>query len=280
MLEPEELEAAGQRIELLSGMDLIGRTIGEAVRSSYRPPEALRTRHRKKLPVVGLLDILRSRAMRQGNIPKFFAEQAMKHGSVFEINAGGRKLVVLASQELNLWTGKKGRLLLRTRDYLEGFQQEWGTARSIASMDGADHFRMRKAMRDGVSRVVVEDRIHDVFALARETFSSWKINSVIPVEKSCQRLIGAQIADLSLSFVPSHELLDDRIPRTSGTCVRHYAEIHVAYAADEEIQTKRTRSVCADSCNTYSGAARGQAARPGRRSAGTASIGPAVPAGD
>ena len=209
LLEPEELETAQERIELLSGMDLIGRTIGEALRSSYRPPEALRTRRRKKLPSIGLLDVLRSREMRQGNIPKFFAEQAKKHGPVFQINAGHNKLIVLASQELNLWIGKKGRLLLRTRDYLEGFQQEWGTARSIASMDGADHFRMRKAMRDGNSRVVVEDRILDLFALARKTFSDREVNSVIPVEAFCQHLIGAQIAELSLSFVPSSEILDD-----------------------------------------------------------------------
>ena len=210
LLEPEELEIAEQRIELLSGMDLIGRTIGEALRSSYRPPESLRTGRRRKLPSIGLLDFVRSRAARQGNLPKFFAEQAKKHGPVYEINAGGNKLVVLASQELNLWTGKKGRLLLRTRDYLEAFQQEWGTARSIASMDGADHFRMRKAVRDGNSRVVVEDRIHDVFALARRTFSGWKEGSVIPVETSCQRLIGEQIAELSVSIKPSF-VLDDLI---------------------------------------------------------------------
>lgn len=210
LLEPEELETAEQRIELLSGMDLIGRTIGAALRSSYRPPEALRTRRRRKLPKIGLLDILRSRAMRQGNLPKFFAEQARKHGPVYELKAGGRSLIVLASQNLNLWTGKKGRLLLRTRDYLENFQQEWGTARSIASMDGADHFRMRKAVRDGNSRVVVEDRIHDVFTLARRTFSGWKENSIIPVEASCQRLIGEQIAELSVSIEPSY-VLDDLI---------------------------------------------------------------------
>ena len=210
LLEPEELELVEQRIELLSGMDLIGRTIGEAVRGSYRPPEALRTRRRKKLPSVGLFDILRSRVARQGNLPRFFAEQARKHGPVFRIDAGGRKLVVLASQELNLWTGKKGRLLLRTRDYLENFQQEWGTARSIASMDGADHFRMRKTVRDGNSRVVVEDRVRDVFALARRTFSGWKEGSVIRVEESCQRLIGEQIAELSVSIEPSH-VLDDLI---------------------------------------------------------------------
>ncbi len=225
LLEPEELETAQERIELLSGMDLIGRTIGEALRSSYRPPEALRTRRRKKLPSIGLLDVLRSRAMRQGNLPKFFAQQAEKHGPVFEIKAGGRKYVVLASQELNLWTGKKGRLLLRTRDYLEDFQQEWGTARSIASMDGADHFRMRKSMRDGVSRVVVEDRIHDVIALAKKTFSGWKVGSDIPVEASCQHLIGAQISELSLSFVPSFKILDDLLKFEYRALFAHVLDI-------------------------------------------------------
>ena len=209
LLDAEELETAVERVELLSGMDLIGRTISEAVRTTYQPPEALRTRRRKKLPSIGLIDVLRSRAMRQGNLPKFFAEQAKKHGPVFQINAGRNRLIVLASKELNLWTGKKGRLLLRTRDYLEGFQQEWGTARSIASMDGADHFRMRKAMRDGVSRTVVEDRIPDLCSLARKTFGDQKVNGVIPVEAFCQRLIGAQIAELTLSFVPSDKILDD-----------------------------------------------------------------------
>ena len=208
LLEPEELESAAQRIELLSGMDLIGRTIGEAIRTSYKPPESLRTGHRRKMPSIGLWDMIRSRSLRQGNFPKFLAEQAEKHGPVFAIAAGGQKLVVLASQELNLWTGKKGRLLLRTRDYLEDFQQEWGTARSIASMDGADHFRMRKAVRDGNSRVVIEDRIHDLFTLARRSFSGWKQGGILVTEDACQRLIGEQIAELSVSIKPSH-VLDD-----------------------------------------------------------------------
>ena len=38
MMDPEEYELAEERIELFSGMDLIGRAIGPAVRSSYRPP--------------------------------------------------------------------------------------------------------------------------------------------------------------------------------------------------------------------------------------------------
>ena len=206
LLEPEEFEAAEHRIELLSGMDLIGRTIGVAVRSSYRPPESLRAVRRRSLPSIGLFDMLRSPAFRSGNLPKFFAEQAEALGPVYALDVAGNRLVVLASAELNRWVGKKGRLLLRTRDYLEAFQTEWGTARSIASMDGADHFRMRKAVRAGNARAVVEDRLSDVFALARRRFGEWELGRAVPGEMACQRLIGEQIAHLSVSIEPSSVL--------------------------------------------------------------------------
>ena len=117
-------------------------------------------------------------------------------------------MVVLASAELNRWVGRSGRNYLRTRDYLEGFQSEWGTARSIASMDGADHFRMRKAVRSGNSRSVVEDRMDDLFAIARRAFGDWGIGKVVAGEMACQRLIGEQIAQLSVSIEPS-DILDD-----------------------------------------------------------------------
>ena len=208
MLEPEEYELAEERIELFSGLDLIGRTIGAAVRSSYQPPASIRSVQRPSLPVAGLLSFLLSRTFRSGNIPKFMAEKSKELGPVFQINAPGRKLVVLASAEMNRWVGHKGRLYLRTRDYLEGFQKEWGTSRSIASLDGADHFRMRKAVQAGNSRAVVEDRVGEVLALGRRTFASWEIGKVVPGEMSCQRLVGEQISQLSVSVEPS-EILDD-----------------------------------------------------------------------
>ena len=208
MLEPEEYELAEERIELFSGMDLIGRTIGAAVRSSYLPPESMRAVTRRRMPMIGLWDLLSSKTFRSGNLPKFIAQKTRELGPVFQIKVPGRKMVVLASAELNRWVGRSGRNYLRTRDYLEGFQSEWGTARSIASMDGADHFRMRKAVRSGNSRSVVEDRMDDLFAIARRTFGDWGIGKVVAGEMACQRLIGEQIAQLSVSIEPS-DILDD-----------------------------------------------------------------------
>ena len=165
MLDPDEYDLAETRIELLSGMDLIGRAIGEAVRSSYHPPGSKHSVQLRPIPVVGLFGMLKSRALRSGNIPRFMAEKRRELGPVFQINAGGRRLTVLAGREMNQWVRRRGRHHLRTRDYLEGFQQEWGTARSIASMDGADHFRMRRAVQAGNSRAVIEDRLDELLAI-------------------------------------------------------------------------------------------------------------------
>ena len=208
LMEPEDYELAKDRIELFSGMDLIGRSIADAVRSSYRPPESMRAIRRRRLPAVSLSDMLFSKTFRSGNLPKFMAEQSRIHGPVFELRAPGRHMVILAGADSNRWLGRKGRHFLRTRDYLEEFQTQWGTARSIASMDGAEHFRMRKAVRAGNARAVVEDRLQDVFNDGRRSFRDWGVGNVLPVEMTCQRLIGEQIAQLSTSIKPS-SILDD-----------------------------------------------------------------------
>jgi len=208
MMEPEEYELAEERIELLSKMDLIGQNIGAAVHSSYRPPESMRTVRHRAMPVVGLKEMLFSKTFRSRDMTKFFAEQAKKHGPVFELRGGGRKIVVLASAELNHWFIQKGRLHVRSQDFIEDFQRTWGTGRSIASMDGADHFRMRRVVRAGNSRAVVEDRLDEVLSLARGHFHRWGIGKAVRGEMACQRLVGEQIANLSVSIAPA-EILDD-----------------------------------------------------------------------
>ena len=210
MLEPEEYELAEERIELLSRMDLIGQNIGAAVLSSYRPPESLRAVRHRALPVLGTFGLFSSKTFREGNFPKFFFEKSQELGPIYELKAGGRDLVVLASSKLNHWFSRKGRLYFRTQDYIADFQEEWGAARSVASLDGADHFRFRKVMRPGCSRAVVADRVTDVISLAREQFRNWGVGETVCGETSCQRLIGEQISHLCVSIAPT-EILDDLI---------------------------------------------------------------------
>ena len=209
LLESEELEQAQSRIELLSGMDLIGRTISIAVRGSYRPPESLRAARRRPIPTIGLLEMLRSKSFREGNLARFLAEQTKVHGPMFQMRIFGNSFVVLGSADLNRWVGRKGRLHLRTRDYLQDFLKEWGTSISCASLDGAEHYRMRKAHRDGCSRAVVESRMDEVFRLGRRSLLEWGVDQVVSCERVCQGLVGKQMSELLLGFEPSTGAIQD-----------------------------------------------------------------------
>ncbi len=207
LLTPEEYEDAEERIDLLAGLDLFGRAVLDAVGSSYRPP-LRRAAAPRPMPSVGLWDCLKSSALRSGNLPLFFAEQGERLGPVYALKVGGFDAFVIVGAEMNQWMGRKGRLHLRSRDYIEDFQQAWGTARSIASMDGAEHFRMRKAARAGNARTVVEDRLDEVYELGRASFGQWGVGRRLTGEQTCQRLIGQQIARLSTSIDPPVEVLD------------------------------------------------------------------------
>ena len=209
LLTEEEFEDAEQRIELFANMDLIGRSIGAAVRSAYRPPQSMRASPRKPVPKIGARDVLRSKHLRKLDFPRFFADMYRKHGPVCRIGAGGRDFYVIAGTEVNQWVNKKGRLHLRTRDYIEDFLTCWGTARAIASMDGAEHYRMRKAVRYGNSRGVIEQRLPEIYRLARRSFKGWGIGKTQVGEDACQQMIGEQVAELSVSTPTTPEVLQD-----------------------------------------------------------------------
>lgn len=209
LLEPEDLEAAAERIDLLAGMDLIGRSISQAVASSYAPPASLQAAQRRPIPTLGIWEMLKSKTLRKGNFPKFFAETADSLGPVFRFGIGKRSPIVLASAELNRWLGRKGRLHLRARDYLQDFLKEWGAAVSCASLDGPEHYRMRKAYRDGCARRVVETRADEVFDLANRAIHNWKIGDTIVCDDVCQELIGKQMSQLLLGFEPPAGVIHD-----------------------------------------------------------------------
>ena len=220
ILEEEELERIQKRADFIKNMDFIGQSISNAVDSIYRPPASLRVASRKPLPELKLTDALRSKAFRAGNFPVFFAEQRERLGPVFRFKVPGKNVVVFAGWEMNRWVNRRGRYYLRAKDYLSQFETVWGAARSIASMDGADHFRMRKAMRAGNSRHVVLDRLSDVFALGRRSMGDWGVGNVLPGELTTQRLMGVQISQLACS-IDCHELVDDLLIYQSRALMTH-----------------------------------------------------------
>ena len=196
MMLEDEYDYVKERIDLLSRMDLIAQSLASAVEQGFSAPITSRVIPRRTVPKVKLRDILRSKSLRSGNFPKFFAELHEKYGSVCYIRKGGKNLYVLTGADMNNWVNRKGRLFLRSQEYIQDFMKQWSVSRSVASLDGPEHFRFRKAMRDGVSKSIVDDRIQDVVDVARQHMATWDISKLHVVEDVNQRMIGEQVSVL------------------------------------------------------------------------------------
>ena len=207
MLDADEYELAEANIELYSGMDLIARAIALAVRSSR--PLRRRSRLTKRIPDVSLLDLLRTRQARTGNLPALFAELAEEHGPVFRLRVPFAKpLLFLAGPQINQWVNRHGRMYLRARDYFADFEKVYGAAGVLPALDGTDHFRLRKAMAPAYSRRRLESQLDQLFGHARGYMAEWKVGESYPARRMCRRMINAQISPMSVS-VESQDIFDD-----------------------------------------------------------------------
>ncbi|MCY4397507.1 MAG: cytochrome P450 [Rhodospirillaceae bacterium] len=201
-------EAEG-RIELICKMDLIGRSIADAVEHTIASPLLRRSALNKQIPRVSLRRLLFNRHVRHGNIPAIFADLTKEYGPVFEIRPPFAKpMIFLGGPETNRWVHRHGRMYLRAKDYFADFEKVYGASGVMPSLDGADHFRLRKAMGPAYSRGRLCGQLDQVYDYARKFMADWKVGESYPATSLCRRMVNAQLSPLFIG-VDSQDLIDD-----------------------------------------------------------------------
>ena len=204
-------EAAEERIKFICKMDLIGRSIASAVEQNIASPLLRRSSLAKQIPTVSLSRVVLSRHMRNGNIPAVLAYLTKTYGSVFQIRLPFRKpMIVVAGPQANRWVHRHGRMYLRARDYFADFEKVYGASGVLPSLDGGDHFRLRRAMSPGYSRERLAGQLDQVCHYARGYMATWKVGNSYSARVMCRRMINAQLSPLFLG-VDSQDIIDDLI---------------------------------------------------------------------
>ena len=202
-------DEAEERIKLISKMDQIGRSMAEAVEQNIANPLLRRSPLTRKIPAVSLPRLLLSPHVRSGNIPALFADLARQYGPVFEIRPPFKDpMIFLAGTQTNRWVHRNGRLYLRTRDYFADFEKVYGASGVLPSLDGADHFRLRKALSPAYSRKRLADQLDQIYHLGRRFMSDWAVGDSFPASKMCRRMINAQLSPLFVN-VDSQDVFHD-----------------------------------------------------------------------
>jgi cytochrome P450 len=200
-----------QRIELICKMDLIGRSLAEAVNQNQAGALFQRTPLSKKIPTVPLRKLLFNPQLRNGNLPAVFADVAKEYGPVFQLHPPlSQPLYFAAGPQVNRWANRYGRGFLRAQDYLSTFEKIYGAHGILPALDGADHFRLRKAMSPALSRQRLESQLDGLYQYAREEMGTWQVGEAQPASQMIRRLINAEISRLHLNIY-SQDIIDDLI---------------------------------------------------------------------
>ena len=151
LLSGEDYAEKLERIEDVSRMDLVGRTVSNAVKLSTVKPKTRRVLRTKPIPKLRIVDVLRVRDFRKGNISKAMCGVYETYGSVVNVpfRMGGQPVVALMGPEANHWVNRHGRFYLRSKDYIQDFEREFGASRTLPGMDGAEHHNMLPMTRNG-----------------------------------------------------------------------------------------------------------------------------------
>ena len=202
-------EEAEERIRNICRMDLISRSIADAVKHNIANPLLRRSTLSKQVPKVSLRRLLLSPHIRTGNIPALFADLAERYGPVFQICPPFKEpMIFVAGSEINRWVHRHGRLYLRARDYFADFEKIYGASGVLPSLDGTDHFRLRKAMSPAYSRERLAGQLDQIYHHGRKFMASWTVGDALPATRTCRRMINAQISSLAVS-VDSQDLFDN-----------------------------------------------------------------------
>ena len=202
-------EEARERVKIVCQMDVIGRSIAEAVSSNILNPR-IPSILAKKIPQISLRKMLLNPNVRSGNLPALFADLASEYGPVFQLSPplSKKSYIFLAGVDVNRWVQKHGRMFLRSKEYLSSVEEAVGTARTIHTMDGPDHFHFRRALQPSHSPDTFTNRLDEVYHYAHQHLSSWSVGDVLPAGQAFRKLLNAQMSQLMFSYDTQNEFED------------------------------------------------------------------------
>lgn len=207
ILSREEWADRRERIDLLGGLDPIGRSLAKVVGALAAEGEASAA-GAGSIPAVKGLPILGSALAARRDLVPFLTRRYLELGPVFRIRLFHRGFVVLAGPASNRFLLREGRHFLRTREPWLDFNHELGATRVLTSTDGRDHGQLRRAFAPAYSRLNFENHLAAAADVVRREVAAWPSDRPIDVASAMQRIVTEQLGVILTGFSPGEYLND------------------------------------------------------------------------
>ena len=232
ILSREELAEVRERIDAISRLDLMGRTIRESIRTIKPPvPPAKIARPTEEIPEVPGLPIAGNAFRMAGDIREFLTRSYRQHGPIFRLRAFGHRFIALVGPEANVFLARISGTHLRSHEPYRDFGIAIGAHRVMLNMDGPEHLRMRKLQVHGYSPKTIESNLELAHDVTRRLVDEWRPGQPVGIQRAMQQIVAEQIGLCCTSVSPG-EYVDDLI-HFLGTIVT----VHVTNRLPRQVES-------------------------------------------
>ena len=200
LLSPAEFEEVRERLAVITRLDLIGRTIAEAIAQSESPAGPSPA---GEIPVAPPPPV---RSTLRGLYREYMMQKYSELGPIFQIRKGrllgltdafsapsqrsqSQGLTIMIGPEANQFFSKHDKAHFRSLEFWTPLAEQFDASRSILSMVSEDHFRLRRIKRSGYACAVGENLVSDIIDVVRSEIASWPLDAPIVATTMGKRLI-------------------------------------------------------------------------------------------
>ena len=190
-----------ERVERCINLELINRAISSGVEQSIIAPLLQKKPLNRKIPSVSLTRLILNRHVRDGNLPALFASVAEQTGPVFKIRFPfSNPATFIAGAGANRWMHRNARIYMTSGNYFRNLEGICGAQGLITSLDGADHFRLRKVMSKVYSTTRFDERLDEICLLTRRFMAeNWHAGANISVKRQTRLMINLQMTRITVN---------------------------------------------------------------------------------
>ena len=240
ILSREELAQVQERIDTISRLALMGRTIRESIRTIAPPAAPAKvTRPAAEIPQVPGSPVAGNAFKMAGDVRAFLTTNYRRYGPIFRIRAFAFRYIALVGPEGNVFAARISGTHLRSHESYREFGVAMGGHRVMLNMDGPEHLRMRKLQVNGYSPKTYEANMELVHDLTRRLIEEWPQGQPVPVQHAMQRIIAEQIGVCCTGVSPG-PYVDDLI-HFLGTIVTIHVTKRLPRLVERMPKFRRTR---------------------------------------
>ena len=136
----------------------------------------------------------------------FHLRQHLALGPIFEAEVAGRRQVILAGPEANVFMARAGGSVLGHHVFWQDFDREPAAERLVRA--GEANRGRRAMLGPGYSRGRIRDRLPDLVAMTLRATAAWEPGRPVPLYAWVQRLVAEQLGELLTRHVPGERFPD------------------------------------------------------------------------